>query len=121
MDKSASEAGVWTATGHERPIFLDEHGRRRRWVLLGGVLSGSASALWLGALVAGAIGFSSLPAIGVQSRMIASRAATSPTATPAPVRFPSFVHRRHAGASRHSSTLDRATELAVSRGLLSER
>jgi len=120
MDKSASEAGVWTATGHERPVFLDEHGRRRRWVLLGGVLSGSASALWLGALVAGAIGFSSLPAVGVQPGAIASRAASS-TPGQAPVRFSSFAHRRHAGASRHSSTLDHATELAVSRGLLAER
>jgi hypothetical protein len=51
----------WTATGHERPVFLDEHGRRRRWVLVGGALAGAASALWLAALLAGAVGFSTLP------------------------------------------------------------
>lgn len=55
---------VWTATGRERPIFLDEHGRRRRWVLLAGAVVASASALWLAALVAGAIGFSTLPRVG---------------------------------------------------------
>jgi hypothetical protein len=51
----------WTATGHERPVFLDERGRRRRWVLAGGVLAGALAALWLTALLAGAVGFSSLP------------------------------------------------------------
>ncbi len=55
---------TWTATGHERPIFLDEDGRRRRWVLLAGGLVAAASALWLAALVAGAIGFSTLPRVG---------------------------------------------------------
>jgi hypothetical protein len=52
---------VWTATGHERPVFFDEHGRRRRWVFAGGALTGGMSALWLGGLLAGAIGFASLP------------------------------------------------------------
>lgn len=119
MDKSASEAGVWTATGHERPIFLDEHGRRRRWVLLGGVLSGSASALWLGALVAGAIGFSSLPTIGAQARLIAAHAGAGATASHGAVAL--AAHKRRSGSSRHSSTFGRDTELAVSRGLFSER
>ncbi|HEV2997743.1 MAG TPA: hypothetical protein VGX16_01455 [Solirubrobacteraceae bacterium] len=56
-----STATVWTATGRERPVFLDEHGRRRRWVTLAGALAGSAASLWLAGLVAGAIGFSTLP------------------------------------------------------------
>jgi hypothetical protein len=56
----------WTATGHERPVFLDEHGRRRRWVLAAGALAGAAAALWLTALVIGAIGFSSLPSWSAQ-------------------------------------------------------
>jgi hypothetical protein len=52
----------WTATGTERPVFLDERGRRRRLVQAAGALAGAASALWLGGLVAGAIGFGALPA-----------------------------------------------------------
>ena len=57
---------VWTATGHERPVFLDEHGRRRRWVLAGGALGGGVSVLWLGGLLAGTIGFASLPSAPAQ-------------------------------------------------------
>jgi hypothetical protein len=55
------EPTVWTATGHEPPVFLDHHGRRRRWVLAGGTLAGAAAGMWLAALVAGAIGFATLP------------------------------------------------------------
>jgi hypothetical protein len=51
----------WTATGHEPPVFLDEHGRRRRWVLVAGALAGAAATLWFAALIAGAVGFSTLP------------------------------------------------------------
>ncbi len=58
----------WTATGHERPVFLDERGRRRRWVLAGGALAGAAAGLWLAALVAGAIGFATLPTWQTQLR-----------------------------------------------------
>lgn len=58
---SPHESHVWTATGRERPVFLDERGRRRRWVLAGGVLAGGVSSLWLGGLIAGAIGFATLP------------------------------------------------------------
>ncbi len=63
QDDTQPHAGAhwWTATGHERPVFLDEHGRRRRWVLAGGVLAGALAALWLTALLVGAIGFSTLP------------------------------------------------------------
>ena len=66
---------VWTATGHERPIFLDERGRRRRWVLAGGISVGAAAALWLAALVAGAIGFSTLPSMRAPISLFAQRAA----------------------------------------------
>lgn len=68
------EQPVWTATGHEPPVFLDEHGRRRRWVLVGGTLAGGASSLWFAALVAGAIGFSTLPSL--RSTPLSLRAAT---------------------------------------------
>jgi hypothetical protein len=104
---------VWTATGHERPVFLDEHGRRRRWVLLGGVLAGGGSACWLGALVAGAIGFSSLPSMSGDTHLLATRA-------PHARYVAGTAHRRHSRAksARRSSGLDRA-DLAVSRGVLS--
>lgn len=64
MPTPATPPTVWTATGHERPIFLDERGRRRRWVLLAGGVVAFASTLWLAALVAGSIGFSTLPRVG---------------------------------------------------------
>jgi hypothetical protein len=54
----------WTATGRERPVFLDEHGRRRRWVQAGGALTGGAATLWLAGLIAGAVGFGALPTTG---------------------------------------------------------
>jgi hypothetical protein len=62
LERRQERAHEWTATGLERPVFLDERGRRRRWVLTGGALSGGAAALWLGGLLAGAVGFASLPA-----------------------------------------------------------
>src|ERR1700689_809234 len=59
---------VWTATGHEPPVFLDHHGRRRRWVWAGGALAGAAAAFWLAALLAGAIGFATLPSLQILHR-----------------------------------------------------
>jgi len=104
---------VWTATGHERPVFLDEHGRRRRWVLAGGALAGGASAMWLTALVAGAIGFSTLPSVHAHSPLLAERTE---------VRDVASVKRRSrvsVVSARRPSTLERATGLAVSRALIS--
>jgi hypothetical protein len=54
---------VWTATGLERPVFVDLSGRRARLMRAAGVL---VAALALGGpvtLVAGASGFASLPAL----------------------------------------------------------
>jgi hypothetical protein len=106
---------VWTATGHERPIFLDEHGRRRRWMRLGGALTGGACAFWLGGLIAGAIGFSTMPSMRERSELLASAS---------PRRAPALVaprHRHGSHARRSSSPLDGAPELAVSRGLIAAR
>lgn len=102
---------VWTATGHERPVFFDEHGRRRRWVLLGGALSGGVSALWLGALIAGAIGFSTMPSLKERSPLLASRATTAhaPAVSVAARRKHGAAHARGS-----SSPLNGTTELAVS-------
>jgi hypothetical protein len=102
---------VWTATGHERPVFLDEHGKRRRWVLLGGALAGGGSACWLGALIAGAIGFSSLPSLNANARVLAARPH---------VRYVAQTARHRHGrtkVSKRSSGLETA-DLAVSRGVL---
>ncbi len=104
---------VWTATGHERPVFLDEHGRRLRWVLAGGAFAGGASALWLTALVAGAIGFSTLPSIHAHSPLLAERTEVRDVASVRP------RHRVSAVSARRPSTLERATGLAVSRALTS--
>jgi len=70
----SAEGTVWTATGHERPVFLDERGRRRRWVLAGGVFAGAAAAFWFAALIAGAIGFSTLPSMRAPIPLFAQRA-----------------------------------------------
>jgi hypothetical protein len=116
IDRQLAEEVVWTATGHERPVFLDEHGKRRRWVWLGGALTGGASALWLGALIAGAIGFSTMPSMQARSPLLASRA-------PRPVHVALSTHRRVASHSHHSSSSPSggSTELAVSRVLIAAR
>lgn len=102
---------VWTATGHERPVFLDEHGRRRRWVLAGGALAGGASAFWFTALIVGAIGFSTLPSMRAQVPLVARRAEVREVA--------SLRHRhRIVVGTRRQSSLTHATSLAVSRSLI---
>lgn len=112
-EKTSVEDAVWTATGHERPIFLDEHGRRRRWVMIGGALGGGASTMWLGALIAGAIGFSTMPAVSVKTQpLVASR--------PAPAGSVRAAHHRHSTRRRLPGVAG-PTELAVSRDLLSGR
>lgn len=62
---------IWTATGCEPPVFLDERGRRRRWVLCAGAFAALASGLWLAALLAGAIGFSKLPPAAIAPHLLA--------------------------------------------------
>ncbi|HEY7961343.1 MAG TPA: hypothetical protein VID29_05420 [Solirubrobacteraceae bacterium] len=108
---------VWTATGHEPPVFLDERGRRRRWVLAGGALTGGMSALWLGGLIAGAIGFSSIPFQQARQAPFAHR-----SARPGAVFASAAVgHRRRLVAlrpARHATELDRVALAAVSRGLV---
>ena len=50
------------ATGTERPIFLDETGRRARRVRAAGSAAAVAAGLWLAAIVGGSLGFGPLPA-----------------------------------------------------------
>jgi hypothetical protein len=54
---------VWRATGLERPVFLDERGRRARLVRLGGALAALLVTAWLGLVVAGPVGFTRLPRV----------------------------------------------------------
>jgi hypothetical protein len=49
------------ATGTERPIFLDETGRRARRVRAACTAGGAAAVLWLAAIVGGSFGFGRLP------------------------------------------------------------
>src|SRR5262249_49339366 len=53
---------AWRATGLERPVFLDETGRRGRLVRLAGGVAALLVAAWLGLVVAGPFGFAKLPA-----------------------------------------------------------
>jgi hypothetical protein len=52
---------VWRATGTERPVFLDESGRRRRRVQLIAAAAALVAGVWLCGLVGGGVGFSRLP------------------------------------------------------------
>jgi hypothetical protein len=60
-DRSTSSTTVWTATGLERQIFVDQTGRRARLVRVAGVIAALLSAAWLAALVTGALGYANLP------------------------------------------------------------
>jgi hypothetical protein len=102
---------VWTATGHERPVFFDVSGRRRRWVLAGGVFAGGASAFWLTALIAGTLGFSTLPSLRANIPLLAQRVEAHEVAS---------VRRHHdvSVALRRWSRLSRATGVTVSRRLV---
>jgi hypothetical protein len=78
-EASALAAAPWTATGQERPVFLDETGRRRRWVWAAGTLAAVAATAWFGALVTGPLGFDRLPDVPVPIRLTATL--TTPTLT----------------------------------------
>jgi hypothetical protein len=62
----------FNASGPERPVFLDESGRRARVVRHGGRLLGVATAAWLAALVLGASPGQTLPPLSVQLASIRS-------------------------------------------------
>jgi hypothetical protein len=106
--RSAADT-VWTATGHERPVFLDERGRRRRLVLAGGVSAGAAAAIWFVTLIAGAIGFSTLPSLRAPVPLFAQRTEVRDIAL-------DTRHRRVALASgRRGAEPVRAAGLAAAR------
>lgn len=121
-DRRSSTA--WTATGHERPVFFDERGRRRRWVLGSGVFAGALAGGGLAALVAGAIGFSTLPSLSALPLSLAKARPHQPVhqllAVRGPARTSGHALAGHAPSERLSG-VERAAELAVSHGLLVAR
>jgi hypothetical protein len=67
------------ATGTERPIFLDETGRRARRVRAACGTGGAVAALWLAAIVSGPMGFGRLPsappaALGLRASLVVPHA-----------------------------------------------
>jgi hypothetical protein len=65
-----------SASGRERPVFLDESGRRARVVRFAGRLMGGATVAWLGALVVGASAAPTLPSLARQLASIRGASAT---------------------------------------------
>ncbi len=92
-------------------MFLDESGRRRRWVFACGLVAGGASAFWLAALIAGALGFSTLPSLRAHLPLLSQRAEAHEVAS---------LRRRHdvPVPVRRPSPLGHTIGLAVSRGLI---
>jgi hypothetical protein len=69
----AAPEHVWTATGLERPVFLDRSGRRHRKVRMAGAGAALAGSVWFAALITGGIGFSGLPAVAGAGGALAGR------------------------------------------------
>jgi hypothetical protein len=57
---------IWTATGHERQVFLDPTGRRGRVLRVAAMTLASLALVGPVALVEGASGFSALPSVASQ-------------------------------------------------------
>jgi hypothetical protein len=57
---------IWTATGHERQVFLDTTGRRGRALRVAAAAIASLALAGPVALVEGASGFSALPSVASQ-------------------------------------------------------
>src|SRR5262245_29217565 len=77
----------WTATGLEKPIFLDERGHRGRIVRIAAAVATLLVTAWLTLVVAGPVGFASLP----------------PLRLPVPVHFrtPRLENRVHLPVAAH--------------------
>jgi hypothetical protein len=84
-------AGVWTATGLERQVFLARSGRRSRGFGALSTLLAVLAVVWLTALMTGSMGFSNLPALPSAAAIVAP-------STP---------------AAHHAHVADRETRVAV--------
>jgi hypothetical protein len=59
-DDHDGASSPWEAAGRERPVFLDEAGRRHRLLRPFGLLATLGAAAWLAALLLGATGFATI-------------------------------------------------------------
>lgn len=59
-DDHDGASSPWEAAGRERPVFLDEAGRRHRLLRPFGLLAALGAAGWLAALLLGASGFATI-------------------------------------------------------------
>ncbi len=99
-DDHDGAASPWDAAGRERPVFLDEAGRRHRLLRPLGLLAVLGAALWVVGLGVGATGFAGLTPLHV---VVAGR---EPLHLVAP-------QRRHAAAGHPRTRLiaERGTRL----------
>lgn len=86
-EQTGATPSPWDAAGRERPVFLDERGRRLRFLRPVGVLAVVLTAGWLAGLVLGATGFTTLapprPAVAARPAVTAP---APPPVTAAPPR-----------------------------------
>jgi hypothetical protein len=102
------------ATARERPVFLDESGRRARFVRLGGRLMGIATAAWLGALVLGASAPQALPSLssqlasirGVSPAHVAAAHGLGENALASPMTFARLTTRPDLGSARVTADVE---------------
>jgi hypothetical protein len=81
------------ATGTERPIFLDETGRRARRVRAACTAGCVAAGLWLAAIVGGSVGFGPLPP-GPPAALVLRAPVVLPHAQRVHARAPLAHHRQ---------------------------
>lgn len=94
-DDHRGASSPWDAAGRERPVFLDEAGRRHRLLRPFGLLAVLGASGWLVGLLLGATGFASLAPLPAT---ISGRPLAHVSVLPAQSR------RRHAGAAPHART-----------------
>jgi hypothetical protein len=92
------------ATGTERPIFLDETGRRARRVRAACTAGGAAAALWLAAIVSGPLGFGRLPSASPAALVLRAM-----PVMPHAHRLPGRVSLAHAVVEHRRRSLKRRT------------
>jgi hypothetical protein len=101
-------------------VFLDESGRRRHLVRVGGLLAGLLSAGWLAALVTGAIGFGRLPLIHqLGPIVVAAPIAAAPARADRVRRHPRWTAPSRLGLGRAPPALDASRRPVRSRDLRS--
>ena|ERR1700677_3347680 len=70
---------AWRIAAQEAPVFVDDSGRRARWVRLAGAAMAGLCALWLTGLVIGTAGFANFPSVPSPVRLLPALARVGPT------------------------------------------